>query len=259
MKEALELCELFGNRMEIKFNPKKTQIMAIGGKKANETIKLCEAEIEWVDKMKYLGVWLNKKNNNKDHLNERRINTWRAYHSIKKEIGLEKKEMKPELKAFIWKSYIRPIAYYGLENVYPSKSDIKKVQTMEAKMIKRMLGLSTRTKNTHLLYALNIEPVEFKFNKLKINFFRRLLTNEYTHKIATSIRGIESKLNNEVVEITGKQIGEVRDEDLVIRVKEIVRMIQREKKNGIAQSIKTCLSHESERNTILLKLLIKAF
>jgi hypothetical protein len=91
IKEALKLCELFGNRMEIKFNPKKTQIIAIGGKKVNETIKLCGAEIEWVDKMKYLGVWLNKKNNNKDHLNERRINTWRAFHSIKKEIGLEKK------------------------------------------------------------------------------------------------------------------------------------------------------------------------
>ncbi len=46
MKEALKLCELFGSRMEIKFNPKKTQIMAIGGIKVNETIKLCETEIE---------------------------------------------------------------------------------------------------------------------------------------------------------------------------------------------------------------------
>jgi hypothetical protein len=170
--------------------------VVIGGKRVEETIKLCGADIEWVDKIKYLGVWLNKKNSNKDHLNERRINTWRAYHSINKEIGLEKKEMKPELKAFIWKSYIRPIIYYGLENVYPSKSDIKKVQTMEAKMIKRMLGLSTRTKNTHLLYALNIEPVEFKFNKLKINFFRRLLENEYTKRVVTIMGGMD--LNNEV-------------------------------------------------------------
>jgi hypothetical protein len=70
---------------------------------------------------------------------------------------------------------------------------------------------------------------------------------------------MESKFNNEIVEITGKQIREIKDEDLTIRVKEIVRMMQREKKKGIAQSIKTCLLHESERNTILLKLLIKAF
>ncbi len=73
MKEALKLCELFGNRLEIKFNPTKTQIMVIGRKRVDETIKLCGADIEWVDK--YLEVWLNKKNSNKDHLNERRINT----------------------------------------------------------------------------------------------------------------------------------------------------------------------------------------
>ena len=70
---------------------------------------------------------------------------------------------------------------------------------------------------------------------------------------------MESKFNSEIVEITGKQIRDFKDEDLTTRVKEIVRMIQREKKNGIAQSIKTCLSHENVRNTILLKLLIKAF
>jgi hypothetical protein len=90
-------------------------------------------------------------------------------------------------------------------------------------------------------------------------FSQTTITNEYTKRVATSNGVMESKFNSEIVEFTGKQIREIKDENLATRVKEIVRLIQREKKNGIAQSIKTCLSHENERNTILLKLLIKAF
>ena len=47
-------------------------------------IELCGDKIEWVKKMKYLGIWFNQNNTNKDHLQERRIKMWRAYFSIRK-------------------------------------------------------------------------------------------------------------------------------------------------------------------------------
>ena len=138
--------------------------------------------------MKYLGVWVNNKNSNKDHLEERRLKTWRAFYAIKKEIGIDKKEIKPQLKAFIIKTFIRPVAYYGIENIKLSQTDIKKMQTMEALMIKRLLKFNTRTRNRDLLYALSIEPAEIKIKKLKLNFVKRVLENEFTNRIFRSIK-----------------------------------------------------------------------
>ncbi len=122
------------------------------------------------------------------------------------EVGLEEQSMRPETKAFIWKTYIRPVIYYGSENIYLNKSDVKKIQTMEAVMIKRMLKISPRTKNTHLLFALNIEPAAIKNEKLKLNFFHRLNDNEFTKKIVVSYQTeIECKLIRELKELIGKE------------------------------------------------------
>jgi hypothetical protein len=59
----------------------------------------------------------NDKLNCKEFLHEKRIATLRTYHAIKK-IGLETKEMSHKLKSHMFKCYIRPIMYYGIENVH---------------------------------------------------------------------------------------------------------------------------------------------
>ena len=58
---------------------------------------------------------------------------------------------------------------------------------MESLMIKILLKLSSRTQNRDLLCALNIEPVEIKIKKLKINFVKRILENEFTKRIFKSV------------------------------------------------------------------------
>ena len=162
-------------------------------------IELFGDKIEWVKKMKYLGIWFNQNNTNKDHLQERRIKMWRAYFSIKKEIGLEGKDIKPLLKAHLIKTFIRPIAYYGLENISMSETDIKKMQKMENNMIKRTLNISARTRSKNLLYAISIESVEIKLKMLKLKFVYRIWTNEFTKKIFLS-----NKHNDENIFYVGK-------------------------------------------------------
>ena len=56
MRSVLKICEQYGVKLEIKFNPMKTQIMWANRKRDEERITLCGDEIEWVNKMKYLGV-----------------------------------------------------------------------------------------------------------------------------------------------------------------------------------------------------------
>jgi hypothetical protein len=49
-----------------------------------------------------------------------------------------------------------------MENVILRKNEIKQVQTIEADMVKRSLKLSYLTRNTKILHALNIEPIELR-------------------------------------------------------------------------------------------------
>jgi hypothetical protein len=81
----------------------------------------------------------NDKLNYKVFLHEKRMATLRTYHAIKK-IGLETKEMSHKLKSHMFKCYIRPIMYYGIENGHMYKSEIKKIKTLESQMVKQMLG-----------------------------------------------------------------------------------------------------------------------
>ena len=256
MKKALKICEEFGKINEIKYNPKKTQIMATNGKNMRkENIKLCNEEIEWVNKLKYLGIWINQKNNNKDHLQERRIKAWASYHKLKNDIDIENKKMSLNLKIHLFKSYIRPIIYYGLENLHLTKTELRKIQTMEAIMVKSMIGYKKRTRTTNLLHAIGIEPVARKYKIMRLNFMKRLLGNEYTFKIVKTIE--RENENNKYVKETKEYIGGEIEWD---KIKEIIKREklknEEESKNGISDSIRTCLRINNEK---LIKLLIKSY
>jgi hypothetical protein len=61
MKKALRICEDYGIKYEIKWNPKKTQIICFNKPKLfeEEEIKLCDEAVEWANSFKYLGVTIN--------------------------------------------------------------------------------------------------------------------------------------------------------------------------------------------------------
>ncbi|RNA43596.1 hypothetical protein BpHYR1_030992 [Brachionus plicatilis] len=151
-----------------------------GSKKDNARLELCGEEIEWVEKIKYLGVWVDGKCYSKEHLRKRRLSKWRAFYLLKQNLDLNSSKMSPQLKSHLFKTYI---------------------QTMEGLMIKQMLGLDKRSRTTNLLYALNIEPVCSKIKKLKLNFASRIIGNEYTSKIFRSKEVNEVHINKFIQEL----------------------------------------------------------
>ena len=62
LNQLLKLCENYGIDWQICWNPDKTQYIAFGPKpkKKDEHILFCNAQIEQVDNVKYLGVDINK-------------------------------------------------------------------------------------------------------------------------------------------------------------------------------------------------------
>ena len=153
---------------DIKFNPQKTQIMVINSKKEVKCT-LCNKEIEWVKSLKYLGVTVTQNNKSNTHLQERRLATWRSYYALKSEIEVEGEDLDQKIKSQLFRTYIRPIMYYGLENCFINKTETKKFQTFEGIIMKRMIGVKKRTNTKNLICSLDIEPVDLKIKKSSLH------------------------------------------------------------------------------------------
>jgi hypothetical protein len=143
-------------------------------------------EIEQVHEMKYLGVMLNDRMTNTTHLDSKRKAAIRSSYLMSK-CGIESMKMNPRVKAFLYKTYCRPIMLYGIENFRLLKSEEKKIQTAEAMIVKRHMILSKRSRTSALIGALNIEHSEDKIQVAKCSFFLRLMQNTLTRKIIEKI------------------------------------------------------------------------
>jgi hypothetical protein len=265
MKKALKICEDFGETNEIKWNPSKTQIICFNKKKNTklEKIELCGKSVEWVNSIKYLGITMNDKLSHKEYLHTKRMATLRTYHFVKK-VGLETKEMSHRLKSHLFKCYVRPMLYYGIENIYLHKNEINKMQTLESQLIKKMLGVEKRTRSTQLLNSVGVEPVVEKLKVIKLGFVKRLFKNKLSSQIFEYLKSSERE-NKFIVEIgcilteMGTEINAITPEkmnDLIVKKK---REINKAKKNGISESIEYCLDNRNPITEQSLKLLVKAY
>ena len=70
-------------------------------------------------------------------------------------LGFNENKLDNEVKTLIFKTYIRPILHYGLDNIVLNHSERRKLQVIESIIIKRALGLTKKAYT--LLLALNIE------------------------------------------------------------------------------------------------------
>ncbi len=61
------------------------------------------------------------------------------------------------MKAFLYKTYCRPILYYGMNMIVMTELDKKKFQSTEANTVKKLFGLSQRDKTTELIYSIGLE------------------------------------------------------------------------------------------------------
>lgn len=65
--------------------------------------------------------------------------------------------------------------------------DLKKLQTLESTLIKRMLKLRKTSRSTRLLNALKVEMTKERIKKMKNSFFLLLLENPLTKQIVEEL------------------------------------------------------------------------
>jgi len=150
LQEMLKIVEKYCLKNEIKINAKKTQFIRFGGfdcQNESQSISLDGHRIKRVDKIEYLGVWIDSKLKSHGHIEEKTVSITNAFNALRN-VGITEKDTSVSMKTFLYKVYCRPILFYGIENLTLQKQDIKTIQTTEATLIKYSYNLSKTTRTT---------------------------------------------------------------------------------------------------------------
>ena len=186
LQSMLNITEIYGREHEIKFNPSKTCAIALGCKNPSRTLYMCDQPIRFEESIKYLGVKISSKLTPTAHIDARKQSALAAANSMRK-IGLFSNIVSNSIKTLIYKTYVRPILYYGLAVQTVNKTETKNLQTFEATLVKRIVGVSKYCRTTPLMHALGMERVEDKLAAIKLDLFTRLATNSATSNTAHAI------------------------------------------------------------------------
>lgn len=189
LQQMLDVVTKIGIKLQIKFNPDKTNYLSINEhRKINNrmylnddiTLKMDGMVIENVKSFRYLGNQISSDVKNVLHVDNRIAKATRISQTIKKLGFLKTPEI--ETLAQLHKSYIRPILYYGLDSLFLSRDDRDRIRTYESNNIKLGLRLPPRLKTKKLLDALRIDDFTHRIKLMKLNLFTRIMKNDYTKK-----------------------------------------------------------------------------
>ena len=91
--------------------------------------------------------------------------------------------MSPVTKAHIYKVFIRPILFYGLELFVWNATDFNQLKRIEGNIVKRMMGLPTRCYTSNLFESLNLNTTKEHLNEIKMSFYARMYQNQITKSL----------------------------------------------------------------------------
>ena len=251
---------------EIAVNTKKTKCMLFASKQQSKNtgkIYIENNDIDFVDKFKYLGVWIRPNLNNSEHLKQRKITTMTAAHKLNM-LGLNTNVLTAELKSFLVNVYCRSALQYGIENSYLNEGDYREIVSLEARVIKRALALTKYHSTTLIINALDTVPLVTTIKMRKLNFVKQLVMNRLTNEIIQYQLGHKEKLATksflrEIVRITGKNIYTLNAENIVktcrVEVNKLKRVTEQEKSSKESKAIRYLLDHRSSGNDELLRTL----
>jgi hypothetical protein len=193
LQTQMDKCKAYGEEYCIQFNPDKTTIVVFN-LKVKRTVNemradvwqgpfiLCGKTVEVVNSVKILGQIISNDHRDDEHISKRK----KAMHAMigkLQAMNLNSLHIHPYMKAHLFKTYIRPILTYGIENMELNGNEILEFKKLESNAIKRLLRIPIRCKTTDLVDSLNIEQTNRYLMRMKLKFVLRLNKNDYTRSV----------------------------------------------------------------------------
>lgn len=209
----------FSSTNQVKFNPDKTHLLVFNKITNDEDVLyLCGERIVKSNSIKYLGVMVNSNFENIEHIEKRRKAVYASMTNLIT-TGILNNEMSVHTKLKMFKIYLKPLLYYGVEALNISENEIKILTRIEGNVVKQLLNISKHCETKLLYAALDIDLVSESILKQQYKFFRRIQTNEFMLKIINEM--CELNINSGLI-ANFKKVNKLNDGIELIRLNQSI-------------------------------------
>ena len=91
--------------------------------------------------------------------------------------------MSPQARAFLFKTYLRPLINFGIDNCDLDENELTALKRIEGNALKALVGLNKEMKSIALFSAFNVDLTGTKVIKDRLNLFTRLCNNDMSNNL----------------------------------------------------------------------------
>ena len=232
LQRAIDILVEYCDEHEIQINIKKTKCMTTRTKRAAESTHIKGEELEYVDKFRYLGWWLESNLANKEHIKTRKMAAIVTSYQLRR-IGFDSASMSPEMKTMLRETYCRSKLRYGFENTFMTEKSYKEIETVDCKIMKTALGLQKYHSNSLINSSMNSMSITNQIRQRKLKFVLQLAKYKYTNEILSQqIKNIHTlpmkSLMKEITSLTAMKENVISEEDLELKIRAKIKLIEEE-------------------------------
>ena len=176
MRKLLDSLEVFCNKWRLEVNEIKTKIMIYGAEPTDPTPVFTYGGkiIEVVTMYKYLGIWFST-----DMKNPWKVHYEKTVAKANKKAGefdrlFRNKSLAVPFKIAVYKSMIRPVLEYGCEVWSPTDDQMARLEKIQLRCAKIILGTPTTTATVAVLTELGLRRLETRFHQLRLSYCLKL-------------------------------------------------------------------------------------
>jgi len=175
LQKLVDICEHYGEKWDIIFNPKKTQCVSFGGKTPEKCgILLNGSKLEWVAKLTYLGCHFVSSSCKVDFsTNIRKF--YGSFNNILSVLGKNRHEISC---VHLVKSYCVPSLAYGCEIWNLSCVEYLHMNVLWNNTFRKIFNCCWRESTKQLLFYCEVVPMSYIIDQHTILFYKRLQTSE---------------------------------------------------------------------------------
>lgn len=180
LQKMLNIAYDYAGKYLIEYGEEKTKHMIVNEQNPeNRVFHLGKMRVKRIKKYKYLGLTINDSNNLNDHIKDLKRKIEAAFQTI---LSLcQNQDFKGLELEIIWKlveSCIQPIILSGLEAWQIKAKEMKELNRLQEKIIKRFVMIPTSTPTESLYIETGLTRIEELINKNRILMEKRLSLNK---------------------------------------------------------------------------------